>query len=548
MKKLFPAAAAIFLISTSLFALEVNEPELRSTGGADVIQFQNYTGPHKVIETVAAINSIGTGLGNSVASDVNRAGTINPGAKYSVIHAIDPSESGKLDADIILINASATVDHIKNLRRIIASYLTAAYGYSAQDASTVATFVTVYNAVYRGKLDVFQSKYKNVVTKNLTAEKCGLSTKWSDWPGASQIVIPLNDLSGGLSTVDTSVISDSTVVQSMQEEDDKGVDSRKEMVDIKEREAENAAEKAVEAQKKADAEKENLKEQQQTQKEAEKKAEEKKQEAQEARKEADANPDDKEKQQVAEKKEEEAKEAEEKAEEEKQKTEEQEEVVQNAQEEADKQQAIADQKQEEAQQERLEIAKDQQKLVDDQLSEANANAVIGLTITDAAEKLSGMVKVNGATGEQMRTSPVTVIRARTILPVSNPDLSGADVDTEKVDASEMYLAICGENKNNGAVKLCLLDTNKMEIQKESAESLSEDSVLVNDGADYYVVIVDGINSVVAKYDKSLNLQLKSSENVMSSTPITVTEKGLVVTDANGIPALLNKADLSRITK
>ena len=35
-------------------------------------------------------------------------------------------------------------------------------------ADTLAVFITVYNAVYRGKYDVFQSKYKDVVIKNLS--------------------------------------------------------------------------------------------------------------------------------------------------------------------------------------------------------------------------------------------------------------------------------------------------------------------------------------------------------------------------------------------
>lgn len=148
------------------------------------------------------------------------------------------------------------------MRRIIASYLSAAYGYSQQDASTVATFVTVYNAVYRNQLNTFKSKYKNIVIRNLTEKKCGLSIKWSDWAGNSQIVIPLGEyVEGGLSSVDTSVISDKKVVESMKEDDDKGVDERKNMVDIKEREAENAETKAQKAAKEAAQDKQALDEQ-----------------------------------------------------------------------------------------------------------------------------------------------------------------------------------------------------------------------------------------------------------------------------------------------
>ncbi|MBQ6566877.1 MAG: hypothetical protein IJL80_07455, partial [Treponema sp.] len=265
-------AAFAALSLTAMFsaaALGVDENEIRVTGDVGTIQFENYTGPHTVIETADAITEIGRGLGRQVSRSVSREGTFNPNGKYSIIHAVDENETGKFDADILILGANAGVDHIRNLRRIIAGYLSSAYGYSSRDADTIATFVTVYNAVYRNKLEIFQDRYKKVVTKNLTREKCGLSTKWSDWPGNTQIVIPLRDLNGGLSTVDTSVISDRNVVDNMREKDDKGVDARQNMVDIKEREAEEAADKAAAAQEQADKEKQKLAEQEKAKREAE---------------------------------------------------------------------------------------------------------------------------------------------------------------------------------------------------------------------------------------------------------------------------------------
>ncbi len=285
----FGFAAALFAV-TSLFAVSVDENELRSVD--QTIVFENYTGPHAVVSTREQIRAIGTTLGQAIAANIDTAGTSGSGQKYSVIHAIDPSTREKLDADILILGADAGVDHIRNLRQIIAGYLSAAYGYSSADAQTIATFITVYNAVYRKNIDAFKSKYKAVVTDNLTAEKAGLSTKYNEWPGNSQIVIPVSDVSGGLSSVDTSVISDKEVISSMQEDDDKNIDARKEMVDIKEREAEQANEKAqeaqkeaTEAQKKADEEKAKLEEKKEETRQAEEKA-------QEAQKKADENPDD----------------------------------------------------------------------------------------------------------------------------------------------------------------------------------------------------------------------------------------------------------------
>ena len=233
-------------------AVEVDEPELQSAGSlGDSIEFENYGGPYAVIETAEAITGIGTALGQEVALSLETPITVQPEAKYSLIHAIDLSTQEKLDADILLLNENAQVDHIKNLRRIIAGYLAAAYGYEKSDAETIAVFVTLYNAVYRGQMSVFEERYKPTVTQYLTPEKVGLSTNWQEWPGNTQIVIPLSDISAGLSVVDTSVISDENVIEALRNDTDKGVEVREELAEIKEREAVSATERAQEAQKQA---------------------------------------------------------------------------------------------------------------------------------------------------------------------------------------------------------------------------------------------------------------------------------------------------------
>ncbi len=499
MKRIIGFLFAAILLSISTFALEVDEPELRGTS-TEQIEFINYTGPHKVIDSIAAIKAIGSTMGETIVP--GQPSTVGNRQKYFVVHAIDPSETSKLDADILFIGENATVDHIINLRRIISAYLSAAYKYSEKDADTLAVFITVYNAVYRGKYDVFSSKYKNVVMKNLSQNNCGLSTTYKEWPGRSEIVIPLFDVNGGLSTVDTSVISDTTVVESMKEDEDKNVDPRKDMVDLKEREAEEASDKAQEAQKKAVEE--------------EKKLTETKKEAEEAKKEAEENPTE-ENIKKAEEKEEEVKEQEKKTEE--------------AKEEAKEQQEIADKKQNEAQEERKEIAKDQKEVQDKQAEIAKMGSEYGIILSDEANMLSRLVKFNVEDGTIIKKSPVTEIRNRTVYKTGN-----------------QYMAVAGENTGNGTIKLVLLDDNNMEIVSESNETLAEDSVLVQEGDAYYCVIQDGNNWVVAKYNSSLVMQLKSPVAVKSSTPITITDSGLVVTAKNGQLRLLSKADLTSITK
>lgn len=548
----------------NVFAIDVNERELKSTGDEGTIVFENYSGPHAVIETVEAIKAIGSGLGNRLkAVGLDKEITVGANEKYTVIHAVDET-TGKLDADILIINSNATVDHIRNLRRIIASYLSSAYGYTEKDASTVATFVTVYNAVYRQNLDVFKSKYKDIVTKNLTVNKCGLSTKWSDWPGNSQIVIPLGEFAdGGLSSVETSVISDKNVVSSMKEEDDKGIDERKNMVDIKEREADNATEKAQAVAKEASQEKKNLDEQKKVQKEAEKnatakkaEADKKQQEATKAKKEAAANPNDKNKQKEASVKQneankakEDATKAEKKAAEEKEKTEEQQTKVEEALANAEELQKKADKKQDEAQNERQEIAKDQKELMKDELQDAKDGTVLGLKVLNTSENLCSLVKINAKSGAVVRESPVNVIRGRTVLEVRDPiidTVTNAVMSAKSSTPVVFYMAVCGEESGKSAIKLCLIDAFSMEIQKESDEELSKDSVLITNGSNYYCVIKENGKYYIGNYDKSVVIKQKSSIEVNPATPITVTGSGIIVTSSKGQSVLLSLVDLSEI--
>ena len=525
------AIALLFSLSTTAFALEVDENELKSTGTIDTVVFVNYTGPHAKIDSLNSIKKIGSDLGTVIAADPEKMTNTGAANKYSVIHAIDPSESGKLDADILLIGPNATVDHIKNLRYIIASYLSSAYGYSEQDAETVAVFVTVYNAVYRGNTEYFAKKYKNIVNSNLTADKCGLALNYKDWPGKSQIVIPLYDVKGGLSSVDTSVISDKEVVKHMQEDDDKNVESRKQMVDIKEREAEDATEKAQEAQKKAVEEQKKLQEEKQKTQEVKKEAETAKKEAEQAKKVAEENPNDKKAQEEAAKKQEVAEEKQEELKAQEEKQAEQEEKTEEAKETAAEKQAVADKKTNEAQEERKEIAKDQQEVIEKAIKDAATPAVYGMELTDEDQLLSTLIKVNSQNGQIIKTSPVTYIRNRTMF-----------------QAGENFIAIAGENKGNGAVKLVLLSPDTMEISAESNEIVHENSVLIQDGTDYYCVIQDGKNWVLAKYDQELTLNLKSPVPLMSSTPVSITEAGILVTGAKGYVKLLDKSDLTEISE
>lgn len=528
--KRFVLFSMLFLAFFGLNALEVNQPELESVG-KDTIEFINYTGPHTVINTKDEISGIGSALGEKVAPNVANNYATGDNNKYYVIHAVDSSVTTGLDADILILGKNANVDHIKNLRSIISSYLVSAYGYSKEDADTLAVFITVYNAVYRNDLDTYKSKYKEVVTKNLTKENCGISVNYKDWPGNTQLVIPLlNPVDGGLSTIDTTIISDSTVIESMQEEDERGVDERKNLVDIKEREADVAQEEAKEAQKEATVAKQEV-----TQaKEELKKVEEEKQivekELEEAKEELEKNPTDSRVQEAVKEAEKKVEEAEEKVEEAVAKVEEKVEEAEKKAEEAKEAQSFADKKLTEAQTERSEIATDQQKNIADAKAEEKMITTYGLQLVDNSNLLSKLVFLDVETGKIVKSSPVQVIRNRSIVSTGNG-----------------FAAIAGDTGENQAIRLVILDSENLEIVSQTEEDVAPNAVLVSADNYLYTVVKSTSGYVVAKYSNDLRLQAKSTLKVMETTPITVTDKGIVVTDSYGAVKLLSKSDLSTIT-
>jgi hypothetical protein len=207
----------------------------------------NYEGPESRIDSAADIVAIGSGLGSASASLSTPlpAGSgplskrFGDDARYSVIRARDPSIKEGLDADILVLGPDAQVDHVRNLRRVIAGYLASAWDYSPADAATIAVYVTVYNAVHRGDLSYFSAHYKAVVTAELSAANAGLSLRYDEWPGKSRIVIPLarGARPGAIGAVDTGAVSDKGTVDSLRSQPGSGLGDRQAMTELKDKEA-----------------------------------------------------------------------------------------------------------------------------------------------------------------------------------------------------------------------------------------------------------------------------------------------------------------------
>ena len=221
---------------SNTFGLGVDVDELK---GVKKIEFVDFKGLVNIFNTDLDIRGIGSSLARQVQQNQPVATFLT---RYSAIHAVDSAEAQKLSADIISLDKDAKVDTIANVRRVLSAYVAALYKYPRKDADLLALFVTYYNAVYRGNMANFTAKYKTVVLSHLTQEKVGISTNYFDWPGQTQLVIPLNESATQdiFGVLNSSEISSQAVVDQLKAQDNKGIPERTAINDLKQQEVNKA--------------------------------------------------------------------------------------------------------------------------------------------------------------------------------------------------------------------------------------------------------------------------------------------------------------------
>ncbi|HTZ52251.1 MAG TPA: P83/100 family protein [Spirochaetia bacterium] len=185
---------ALFLCAAAAgaWSQQLNTAELGSTAGR-TFQFRSYTGPQPVVESVPQISGIGEVLSRAVRTG-GTEGTYF--GKYSVIRAFQPGQA-LLGADIIVLGPRAQIDDIRNVQRIVAGYLAAAFGYDDAQSERLAAQVMTYNAAYRGNVAALAQKYTPLVMSHVTAENAGISLNYAEWPGKTRLLIPLDHGVGG---------------------------------------------------------------------------------------------------------------------------------------------------------------------------------------------------------------------------------------------------------------------------------------------------------------------------------------------------------------
>ncbi len=547
------ACSAFALLCASASALEVDRAELEKSGRERIV-FINYEGPHAKIDSSEDIIGIGTALGRAVRNGAVRAGDAR---RYYAVHSVTPAGGAPaLDADVIGLGVDAGVDHIRNLRLILQGFLQAAYDYSSKDASLLAEFATVYNAVHRGDWDYYVRTYKQGVSASLEKEKVGLSVRFDEWPGRAMIVIPLTEGAprGSLSAVDTTPLTEKKVVDELRKKEDLGVQSRKEMVDLKEREAAEARQKAefereaiVQEEKKIAEEKAALQEEK-AKVAAEREAAERSGQAAPSAPAAGGGAPVK------------APEADEGAgaaspaaeaaaagqkpsateaalvekesaiaEKEKELAE-RETALAEKKEEAAKAEERAERKEAEAVAERKDIAADQQELIKKEDSGVlQPKGELSLRMVSPDGPFARFVLVDPANGKELKTSALDTVRGRSV----------ADIGTNLV-------AVAGKTGGSGAVRLVLVDKSTLEMIKQGEDDIHPESPVWIEGDRLYALGASSGSYRMTVFDKELKRLAQSKEDVHPFAAARFVDDLLLTQAADGSVLILKAEDLSAV--
>ncbi len=516
----------LVMITVPLFTYDVDEEELQSVTEEEDIEFINYEGPHETVDTVDEIRGVGVFLAGNIDESFS---TGNYFDVYRLIHAVDPEQEEGLDADIFIIEARATVDHIKNVRRMIDGYLSASFGYSTEDAALLAEFISIYNAVYRGNIEHFGTKYKDIVMRNISAENAGIALHYKEWPGKTRMLVPLSAdaANGRLSSLDPSELTEDGVIEELRTRADMGIETRKAMVELKERIIEEEEKEIAQKEAELEEKEEGLEEEQTRLSEEREQISEERQQLDEAEEEGK---DVSEERQQLDQQETDLQQREETA------AEQEAEIEEDRADLEEDRQELAE-KVEDVQEDREEIARDQTALLEDREAEEDQTAAgteaapvgvkfILLRNTEAGPR-GKIVLLNSNTGTLLKESTNDMITGRSFLTV-NGDI----------------LAISADSLTTESGRLTLLDATSLEEKSSGENEIFVDSILrMNDGEIYAVVRETG-NWFLGRFNTDLDLVLKSSMAVNPYTFISfMPNKVFVQEGQDGDPVVLRLDDL-----
>lgn len=129
--------------------------------------------------------------GQGAAKEMGAADSGVVKAGYYTVNRVFDSTSPKFGADIVSLSKTFKGGHSDVIKRFLIGYVEVNFDYGRQDARILSTFILHYNGINRQKINKLKEIYSPSVIAALDPTKVGIEKKWYQWPGKTQLVIPL---------------------------------------------------------------------------------------------------------------------------------------------------------------------------------------------------------------------------------------------------------------------------------------------------------------------------------------------------------------------
>jgi len=142
-----------------------------------------------------------------------------------------------------------------------------------------------------------------------------------------------------------------------------------------------------------------------------------------------------------------------------------------------------------------------------------------------------IVRLDPSTGKEMRRSPLDLVHSRTVVIVGG-----------------RIIAIAGENKGAGAVRLIEINQTNLTMARQGDDDIKIGSLLWVNGSDLYAITIDLRNNqcFLGRFNTNLIMQAKSEIKVHPECSVTIDKGSLLTQKEDGSPLLLNPTDLTEI--
>ena len=176
-----------YLLFTNIFAEDKTKLEEAEIKDSEKIEFQNKTHKKAAAETKVLHESIGKKLAGLISSKPDKIHSVD-GVKAIRVAS---TEKNKFGADVIFLDGNTSFGHINSIHRVLSGYIQTAFDYNSAKADILAIYVLYYNGMHRGNFSFFESKYSKALLKKLSSPYVGIAIKYKDWPGKTEIIVPI---------------------------------------------------------------------------------------------------------------------------------------------------------------------------------------------------------------------------------------------------------------------------------------------------------------------------------------------------------------------